>query len=465
MRRRKITHTASLEQSWRFLPHWHWLLVVVSCSWRSLSWMLFLFIMSWLAGVWLWIWSACALLVVAASLPIPVPCMEGWRVVDFVLDWGLWPVVAISPVQDLYAWTGRIRRIRGNLLVRRLKLVDEEDQHDYRVWWYARALTLLVDEGLGVGLAPEGLAHRARDASPLLDCVDATVSKMDGVHCVVCFHRKPRYMALAVPRTTNRLPSPVVEGTDLSVPVGRSPEGTYLLDLRNLPGLCVGGASRSGKTRAVLLLVASLSDAGLSDVTVIDCKGGSDFTRPVGADLSSLEGLGAKVLCDRGDSVFLDSVQDLLDKEVADMRERQEALPRSYWEMPGNGRPKLRVLVVDECQELWAMKGRTKEETERLKAIQRNILTLIRVGASAGWCTILCSQDWTSDVIDTSVRSQLLRIAFWSAETSKTKAILGIGDETLKTMNFDGLDRADWRGLSIIVGQGRSEWVRWDCLL
>lgn len=427
---------------------WWWLREALSCSWRSVLWLVSLAVAVWAGGWWPLVWMVG---IVLSVVDVPLP-----DDLDEALSW-------LSPLADARRWRDRVERERGNRLVRRLGFVPMDDVRDYRVWWDARALMLEVGEGLGRGLAPDRLLVAAVEAAPLIDCVDADVREVRGVCCWIRFHRRPRYEALRRPGLVDRLPVPDTDGGGLSVTVGRTPDEPYPLQLRNIPGLCVGGASRSGKTRAVRLLASSLLAAGKADVLVVDCKGGSDFVAPLSVSVPSLEGLGAAVLRDGGDG-FLASVRDRLDREVADMRARQKDLAGSYWDAGPATRPRLRMVVVDECQELWAMKGRSKEEVELLRAIQRDLLTLIRVGASAGWLTVLCSQDWTSDVVDTSVRSQLARVAFWSAEPAKTKAILGCSDETLKTMNYRGMDRADWRGLSIIDTDGQPEWVRWNDL-
>lgn len=427
---------------------WWWLRVAMSCSWRSVLWLVLLVVACRVGVLWLVVWLV-GLVLSMVDLPWP----DGMR---DVLAW-------LSPLGDWGAWVDRVQRERGNRMVRRLGFVPVDDARDYRVWWYGRWLTLEVGEGLGRGLAPARLLEAAIDAAPLIDCVDADLRDVHGVCCWLRFHREPRYEALHRPVVVCELPVPNTNGMGLSVRVGRTPDGPFMLRLRNLPGLCVGGASRSGKTRAVRLLASSLLVSGVADVLVVDCKGGNDFLTPLSSTVPSLEGLGATVLRDGGDE-FLALVRDRLDGEVKTMRVRQKELSGSYWETDMSVRPRLRMVIVDECQELWAMKGRAKDEAELLRAIQRDLLTLIRVGASAGWLTVLCSQDWTSDVLDTSVRSQLARIAFWSAEPSKTKAILGCSDEALKRMNFQGMDRSDWRGLSIVDVDGQPEWVRWDDL-
>lgn len=438
----------------------------VLCSRRSLLWVLLMIpALAW-GGMWPWVWLFSLVLVLIVDLPVHIPfyCDGVLTVADLTSDWGLWPLVILSPFEDVDMWSDRKRRRNGNRLVRRLGLVSGDDSHDYRVWWYPEELTLLVREGLGPNLSPSQLEPVLVSKAPLLDCVDATVTGINGVCCTARFHKHPRWQALAGARRIGMLPAPSTQDNGIAVPIGRDLEGDHCLQLRNVPGLCVGGASRSGKTKAVCMLAASLQHFGFASVSVIDCKGGGDFTNALSSSVPSLEMLGARVLADRGDEDFLQQAKDMLDREVEDMRARQYALDRSFWDLTANRRPPLRLLIIDECQELWAMKGRTKAETELLKAIQRNILTLIRVGASAGWCTVLCSQDWTSDVIDTSVRSQLMRIAFWSAESSKTQAILGCSNETMKRMNFDGMDRAAWRGMSIINDGDKPDWVRWDFL-
>ncbi|MBT1167182.1 hypothetical protein [Bifidobacterium simiarum] len=442
----------------------------VGDSWRTPVW-LTLILVPWITPIPDW-WSPAVLAMMLAvsviALPVPIPSGDGMAKADeWAGDMGLTSLARLSPVEDARRWRQRIRRRRGNRILRELGVVrDAKDTpaRDYDVAWNERTHTLGIGEGLGAGLAPERLETVMKTAAPCIDMVDARITHVDGVRCMVEFHEHPRYAELDPPRTLDRLPYVSNDGHGLALEIGMGEHYTpHVLQLRNLPGLCVGGASRSGKTRAVTLLLAGLLHAGYARALVIDCKAGSDYESPLGRDTGSVLSMGATVIADDGSPESLNRVREALDHEVRDMRERQRRYRPAYWDHTVTEADPVRLVVVDECQQLWA-KTRDRGKAETLQAIRGDLLTLIRAGASAGWITILISQDWTGDVIDTAVRSQLARIAFWSGERSKTQAVLGWTNEQIDSMSFTGVERDRWRGLSIIDAGDGGQWVRWDRL-
>lgn len=445
--------------------------LVLQClgaSWRTLLWVLLALmpLATPLPDWWSPVILALMLALIALATPLPIPTRDGVeRADEWAEDNGMAPLTRLCPAEDARRWRRWVRRRRGNRVLRILGIVYDPETgpaRDLAVYWDESTHTLDIDEGLGAGLAPDRLGAVMRNAAPCLDMIDARVTDIDGVRCRVTFSERPRYAELDPPHAIDRPPYVSNEGHGLALRVGVGEDlEPYELQLRNLPGLCVGGASRSGKTSAVTLLLSALLRSGYAEALVIDCKAGSDYACPLGAHIGSIESMGATVIPDDGSRESLARVKDALDRQVADMRRRQQHYRPAYWDHTVTEANPVRIVVVDECQQLWA-KTRDRERAAILQDIRNSLLTLIRAGASAGWITILISQDWTGDVIDTSVRSQLARVAFWSGEQTKTQAILGWTGEQLDIMSFTGVDRDRWRGLSIIDTGDGGHWVRWD---
>ena len=155
-------------------------------------------------------------------------------------------------------------------------------------------------------------------------------------------------------------------------------------------------------------------------LTVIDCKGGQDF--------SAYQSQADTFVSEASD---YHKVRDVLAALVDEMNERvatnAEVLGESnFWNVDPEIRRakgvKLRLTIIDEAQELFA--PQTDKESKQLHLeIAKLATTLVKRGRSAGFCTIFATQKPTADAIPTGLRDNVnihmaLRVNTAEAEKS-----------------------------------------------
>ncbi|AMU74713.1 hypothetical protein BAB79_08680 [Mycobacteroides abscessus] len=217
------------------------------------------------------------------------------------------------------------------------------------------------------------------------------------------------------------LPAPAQPPADLRrLPAGIDERGQAVwLDLANNSGFVVGGVPGSGKTVALSSWLTSLALSPLTQLAVVDGKGGGDWAhwRQRAWLYSDSDNLGE--VCE-----LLRTVHNLM---TARLRSATTVLGRSNtWDGGFTPGWPLVVLVVDECQTVLDGMGLGKDDKAVVAEITRIVSSLIRRGRSAGMICVLATQKADASSIPTVIRDNAALRACFAVKTNEAAvAVLG----------------------------------------
>lgn len=204
------------------------------------------------------------------------------------------------------------------------------------------------------------------------------------------------------------------------------------MTFEGVAGLLVGGDVGSGKTAGMTTMLLPFALSPDVHMTVIDGKGSGDWiTFEPAADKFHSGSLETK---------DLEQIRDLLEDEVKELSSRFEetkdakredlTLDSNFWNMTLEERRKenmkFHLIVIDEAQTVLDEKQHTKENREIVNRIVTLVATLVRMGRSAGFLTVIMTQKPTVDSVPSTIRGQLsLRIAFRVNDSDAERVTLG----------------------------------------
>ncbi|WP_169241921.1 FtsK/SpoIIIE domain-containing protein [Bifidobacterium olomucense] len=205
------------------------------------------------------------------------------------------------------------------------------------------------------------------------------------------------------------------------ITVGLLEDGTdATLTIGNTSGVVVGGVPGSGKTAGMMVIVLALYLSGCVRLHIIDGKGGDDWTwaKPAATDLV------------RDD---LDLVHDLLLRLDDEMKSRMSSMrPRygasNFWNITPDRRPPLEVVIIDECQTYFDLKGVLGGKEAKAKAgeILAAATDIVKKGRSAGFLLFAITQKPTVDSLPSALRDNCEnRICFRVKTPEAARAVLG----------------------------------------
>ncbi len=224
-------------------------------------------------------------------------------------------------------------------------------------------------------------------------------------------------------------------------------------------GMVVGGIPGSGKTAGITSFLLPLALSEYVDLSVIDGKGGEDWTA-YGPRCSTYV---------RGDE-DLDPIVEFLESFHGEMLERLESQKQAlgtsnFWNATPDVRleagEKFKLLVIDECQGIFETGGRSKEEKEKLGQILRYCSAVVKRGRSAGFFIIFCTQKPTSESLPTAIRDNAgLRIAFRLTTTAAEQAVLGATPDDANAPRAISIPASRKGGAVLATDTGKLEPVR-----
>ena len=196
--------------------------------------------------------------------------------------------------------------------------------------------------------------------------------------------------------------------------------GEATLTIGNTSGVVVGGVPGSGKTAGMMVVVLALYLSGCCRIHVIDGKGGDDWTWAKTAATDFV----------RDD---LDTVHDLLLRLDEQMRSRMSSMRPHYgasnfWNIPPDRRPPLEVVIIDECQSYFDLKGVLGGKEAKTKAgeILAAATDIVKKGRSAGFLLFVITQKPTVDSLPSALRDNCgLRVCFRVTTPEAARAVLG----------------------------------------
>ena len=186
-------------------------------------------------------------------------------------------------------------------------------------------------------------------------------------------------------------------------------------------GIVVGGVPGAGKSAGATLLTLPLLASPKASVAIFDGKGGMDWSWvEKAASLYNND-------CDLDLETATDQLERLAQRCVEDLKSHpwSESDP-DFWHTRPSALHPFHLVVIDECQTLFDVTGRSKEDKALVERCKRAVATIVRKGRSAGWCVMLLTQKPTADSIPTNIRDNcVVRFALRVTTREAAEAVLG----------------------------------------
>lgn len=186
-------------------------------------------------------------------------------------------------------------------------------------------------------------------------------------------------------------------------------------------GIVVGGVPGAGKSAGATLLTLPLLASPKASVAIFDGKGGMDWSwAEKAASLYNND-------CDLDLPTATDQLETLAQRCVEDLKSHpwSESDP-DFWHTGASALHPFHLVVIDECQTLFDVTGRSKEDKALVERCKRAVATIVRKGRSAGWCVMLLTQKPTADSIPTNIRDNcVVRFALRVTTREAAEAVLG----------------------------------------
>lgn len=215
-----------------------------------------------------------------------------------------------------------------------------------------------------------------------------------------------------------------------TVTYGLTESGEYAkLSYAQTSGIVVGGVPGAGKSAGATLLTLPLLASPEASVAIFDGKGGMDWAwAQRSASLYNND-------CDLDLETATDQLEQLAQRCVDDLKSHpwSDSDP-DFWHSGASALHPFHLVVIDECQTLFDVTGRSKEDKALVERCKRAVATIVRKGRSAGWCVMLLTQKPTADSIPTNIRDNcVVRFALRVTTREASEAVLGAipdGDPT-----------------------------------
>lgn len=186
-------------------------------------------------------------------------------------------------------------------------------------------------------------------------------------------------------------------------------------------GIVVGGVPGAGKSAGATLLTLPLLASPKASVAIFDGKGGMDWSwAEKAASLYNND-------CDLDLATATDQLETLAQRCVEDLKSHpwSDDDP-DFWHAGASALHPFHLVVIDECQTLFDVTGRSKEDKALVERCKRAVATIVRKGRSAGWCVMLLTQKPTADSIPTNIRDNcVVRFALRVTTREAAEAVLG----------------------------------------
>lgn len=308
----------------------------------------------------------------------------------------------------------------GNEVIRQWGLVSRNDETKYPVFWAENDETAVLQFDAPIdGLSPDRIAKSCNEYRQQINAVRVS-SRLVGFPQVVRFFKVDPLDSVV------EIDSPrVLDPVKMSVPVALDENGDeFIVAFRETPGVVVGGLPGGGKTAAASMLVAPFSLSDDVSLTVLDAKGGDDWT--------SYEHLADTFVREStGYSKIRDALKTLVDEMYDRIDTNLDRLGTSnFWnasiETRRKAGRKFSLIVFDECSGVFDQKGMSKSEKTLSDEVIRLATLLVKLGRSAGMTIIFITQKPTAEALPTAIRDNAgLRVSLKVTARTAEEAILG----------------------------------------
>lgn len=237
--------------------------------------------------------------------------------------------------------------------------------------------------------------------------------------------------------------------------------------LNEVSGILVGGLPGAGKSAFLITLCSALIKQDLIDLTILDLKGDS-------TDWDNFKDVANIVQFEKnyttGESnleEIHDMIQTFADGTEQRMRTfRDETGSTNFWHEPVTPKNKIRMIVIDECQEAFDTTGMTNDEKATVDKIISQCTRIVKKHRSYGGIAVFATQRPDQNSVPTPIRSNCgMRIAFRLAEKTVETMTLGTpaDDETISATDIGG---EGMQGTAVISNgsDGKREMIRYAYL-
>lgn len=380
----------------------------------------------------IWVWKYAVTWTLTAVVASMV-WSYGWTIIlALAVAAGVWEQTRfLTPfVGDVVAMKTRRRKKRatmeGNRFLRHIGVVSESDDTIYKVSMTDNPVEARLTIDQPIPHVPSSkLIETCRSYRDAMDARRVRIKEHGhGSLDVVFCHRDPLDDAQTITEPAAFDPDKM----QVTCAVDSDGEPTSV-SFGDVSGMVVGGIPGSGKTAGVTSFLLPLALSDDVELTIIDGKGGDDWSayRPAAAQFIS------------GDE-NLEAIRDALNDAYEDMQDRvatnkQKLGQSNFWNVDAATRRQagvpFKLIIIDECQGLFEQSGRDKDEKQLMGEILRSASGLVKRGRSAGVCVVFMTQKPTSDALPTAIRDNAaLRLSFRLTTTQAAQAVLGVtGDE------------------------------------
>ena len=180
--------------------------------------------------------------------------------------------------------------------------------------------------------------------------------------------------------------------------LGESLPGTVEVNLAHIPHMLLGGATGSGKSVLLKLLLMQCLQKG-AIVSIADFKGGVDFPK--------IWHEKCRMCFDEADLLeLLSGIVDELERRKVVLSDSGHPNIDEYNNVTGAGLPRL-IFACDEVAELLDKNGRTKEDKELISKIENKLSVIARQGRALGVHMILSTQRPDATILSGQIRSNI----------------------------------------------------------
>lgn len=235
------------------------------------------------------------------------------------------------------------------------------------------------------------------------------------------------------------------------------------LSLKNKASVLLGGISGSGKSASLNTIVLPFLEHGYADISVIDGKNDSELSKykDIVEYISYIDEDEETEEYPFGKD-NLKEILETLRRLKAECLQRKPYIKEkgydNYWDMPFDKSLPIKMIVIDECQELFELTETDKEKDEYKREMIKIVKAMLRKYRTLGVFVILATQRPTANVVPTDIRGNVgFKIGLRTDDTTSEKVILGSTDEDITPTKI-GLVNTE--GMAVTVLGDKREYVR-----
>lgn len=235
------------------------------------------------------------------------------------------------------------------------------------------------------------------------------------------------------------------------------------ISLRNKASVLLGGLSGSGKSASLNAIILPFLEHGCAEISVIDGKNDSELSRykDVVEYTSYIDEDEETEEYPFGKHNLKEILETLRRLKVECLQRKPKIAEKgydNYWDMPFDKSLPIKMIVIDECQELFELTETDKEKDEYKREMITIVKAMLRKYRTLGVFVVLATQRPTASVVPTDIRGNVgFKIGLRTDDTTSEKVILGSTDEDITPTKI-GLVNTE--GMAVTVLGDKREYVR-----